>query len=392
MTAHPLHALVPALTPAPAHAGELSALTFSQGRAAARLYTDVDQAAARAREFLWSYTCTPGGELDHDDPTPHIVVRLARDLDADRLSTLTCHAELEEVGPQLTGARFTGPDQSTYWWIADPPALVCASGDRRRVSAHCLTAASATYWGYRLVRQAITGRLLAGGAVFAHAAAVQIAGRTVMICGPTGSGKTTVLLTALRHLAGHFITNDRLLLLPDAGEGGLIGYPWPDHIRAGLGTLRAFPELTALGADLAPDLTRVPPLLDTHKVTIRPRQFPHLLAGGRMQPACRPTCVIWPRLSPGEPPGCPEPLAPGDVAATLEATRLFMREVGGRILSHINQWLYPEPAPAAGRQHLRAATAALAGLADEGRCLRLRTDGDPRRLADQLARLLADLP
>ena len=154
-------------------------------------------------------------------------------------------------------------------WVAKHAAIIHLDHNTAAITAHCTSLEAALYWAARLVRQAMTAQLLAAGAGYAHAAAFSHRGHGVLITGHKGASKTTTLVTSLRLLGGDYVTNDRLLLRREDGE--LIGHPWPTHMRVGIGTLLAVPDLV----DLVPaDLRDLPCAISRFlAVTLRANQY-----------------------------------------------------------------------------------------------------------------------
>lgn len=79
-------------------------------------------------------------------------------------------------------------------------------------------------WRRLLLDTALVTASLARGLDALHAGAVVMAGRAVAIAGPSGAGKTSLMLELLRAGAG-FLTDDVLVLVPDGDA--VLGYPGP---------------------------------------------------------------------------------------------------------------------------------------------------------------------
>jgi hypothetical protein len=74
-----------------------------------------------------------------------------------------------------------------------------------------------------------------------HAAAVEARGRSLLIVGPKGAGKTTLSLHLLRGGTWHAMSNDRAFAV--AADGGFVVYGVPTAAKIRPATLAQFPEL-----------------------------------------------------------------------------------------------------------------------------------------------------
>ncbi|UGQ10496.1 ATP-binding protein [Yinghuangia sp. ASG 101] len=370
----------PVLAPGPgAHAPH--AVCFTQSRAAVVLHTDWPTAYAHARDTLYSYGRSPYG------PAPrHVRLAQSPDLDPEMLQAVFDGSPVQEIGPSLIARVLLLPETGRAYWIPAHNTLIHASTDGARAVASCRDEHAALYWGFRLVRQAMTAQLLAAGAVYAHCAAFNHNGRGVMIAGHRGWGKTTTLLAALRHLGGDYVTNDRLLLHVHGGV--LTGHPWPTDLRVGAETLRTLPHLRRLIPDSARDLPSDERQRLHPKIVVQPAQFGQLAPGGIVDDTARPELMIWPRLEPGRPDTVVERVAPTTVAQVLRDTRMFMTDPSGGPSTHINHWLWPTPPDAVTRHDI----AVIADYAADLPCYRIRTGGDPKQLAHRIAELLGVAP
>ena len=92
----------------------------------------------------------------------------------------------------------------------------------------------------RLMRDVMTEYLRADGWELFHAGAVRIDGRTILLPGNSGAGKTS-LVVALLHAGADYIANDRVFLKPTAD--GVLLRAFPMAIAMGLGTAMQYPQL-----------------------------------------------------------------------------------------------------------------------------------------------------
>jgi hypothetical protein len=351
------------------------ALCFRLADASVLLTTSTATVARAAQDTLYAYRTTGGQQ-----PAWHLDITV----------TEPCHrllhappdvGDVRDVGPGLTARHLTEGRREVFW-IDRHRTLVLHDPARRATAVHCATDTAAAYFAARLVRQLMTAQLLAAGAVYAHTAALEHDGRGILIAGHPGAGKTTTLLAVLRRLGGAFVTSDRLLLIADRRDG-LRGYAWPAHIRVGIGTLLAYPDL----AGLVPTDQRADQAAPHAKAAIEPPEIPRLLHPATVAPRCRPHLMIWPQLT--RAPGRPryQRLTPTAVHAALTSTELFMRRDTGSASSHINHWLAPTPSRATMAANRQTVIDALAQTVP---CYYLAAHPDPITLADIVTAIIRD--
>ena len=93
----------------------------------------------------------------------------------------------------------------------------------------------------RVVRELAMNEARRRERLLLHAAALEFAGRGVIIAGVKGAGKTTLLISLLRHAGARYVSNDRVLV-DTVREPPLVrGMPTIISIRAG--TLDMFPRV-----------------------------------------------------------------------------------------------------------------------------------------------------
>lgn len=125
----------------------------------------------------------------------------------------------------------------------------------------------------RLIREAMLRTYEDTGGVIFHAAGVDVAGAGVMVCGPRGSGKTTMTAALLRYTAAALLSNDRLIV---HREDHVVAVPLP--VPTGRGTIEAFPELERSAAI---ELRTMPTEFgSTVKHTFTARQFAQAFGAG----------------------------------------------------------------------------------------------------------------
>jgi len=152
----------------------------------------------------------------------------------------------------------------------------------------------------RLIRELMLRSYEDIGAVVFHAAAVEIDGGTVMICGPRGAGKTTTA-AALMHQFGpraRLLSNDRVLSCDDLQ---VVGVPLPVPVAGG--TLDAFPVLRDAVPVVQrerpgePALDRIPLQFGTsRKIAFPARTFAAAFGSG-LAAAGRLSAIVFPSLT-----------------------------------------------------------------------------------------------
>lgn len=147
----------------------------------------------------------------------------------------------------------------------------------------------------RLVREAMLRTYEDAGGVIFHAAGIDVGGAAVMVCGPRGSGKTTMTAALLRLPGAALLSNDRLI----ASHGDhVVAVPLP--VPTARGTIQAFPELEQLARQLATsriDLDGMPADFgSTVKYAFSARQFAEAF-GARLISHSAIRLVIVPRLT-----------------------------------------------------------------------------------------------
>ncbi len=148
-------------------------------------------------------------------------------------------------------------------------------------------------WGQELT-------LRSGGLVF-HAGAIEHRGRAVLVSGPKGAGKTSLVAALLGRTPGlRLLANDRV----DTEATGLRCWGLPTIVSVRPGTLDYLPELGSRLAGAAVDHTRrpgeaAPPrTLSDDRIGLSPSQWAHLL-GVEQAAAARPVAIVYPRPEPG---------------------------------------------------------------------------------------------
>jgi len=350
---------------------------FDLAGASVALTTTVRAASRAAQETLYAYRTTSTGR----HAAWHVDITVVE----------PCHSlidappevgDIREIGPSALAARHITEGGREVFWIDRHRTLVGHDPTRHATTVHCATEEAATYFAVRLVRQLMTAQLLAAGAVYTHTAALVHHERGILIAGHPGAGKTTTLIAVLRRLGGAFVTSDRLLLAADR-NGGLRGYAWPAHLRVGVGTLHAYPDLTGL----VPTGLHADPAGLHAKLSIEPPGLPRLAPTATLTACCRPSVMIWPKLSPTA--GSPrhERIPTGTVHATLTDTQLFMHRPTVGASSHVNHWLAPTPPAHTMQTNRRAVVAALARTVP---CYALVARPDPATLAEAVTAILHD--
>lgn len=137
----------------------------------------------------------------------------------------------------------------------------------------------------RLIREAMMRTYEDASGVIFHAAAADVNGDGVMVCGPRTAGKTTTLACLLRRPDAALLSNDRVIVHNDR----LVAVPLP--VPTGHGTAQAFPQLGRL---------RISPMHatfgSTDKYAFTALEFATAFGAG-LAPATTLRLVVVPRLT-----------------------------------------------------------------------------------------------
>ncbi len=199
------------------------------------------------REYLSGFLTAPPGELDlgafrirvHTDDTAfrRIVRTIAHSPATSRVEPVPGLVMNESVQP--TGLRCYVVDMDD---VEHQPGsyAVAAQGQHIDLFIHSSTPRPHRY-PIRLIREAMLRSYEDADGVIFHAAGVDVGGTGVMICGPRGAGKTTIMATLVRSTGAALLSNDRLI----AHQGDhVVAVPLP--VPTARGTIEAFPELEHL--------------------------------------------------------------------------------------------------------------------------------------------------
>jgi hypothetical protein len=182
-----------------------------------------------------------------------------------------------------------------------------------------------------------------------HAACVANGGRGGLIAGPSGTGKSTLVL-ALAARGLDFLSDDMVFL--GRGESGIEAHGFSDAIGVTRDTAARFAELSDLAA-IAP-----PAGFRKHLVRIEERFAVRTVA------RCQPEVLIFPELAPDH----------ESRLESMERDEAWLRLVPDVLLTH----------PAATQAHL----ASIAELTEQVACYRLHSGPDVRRSAELIEALL----
>ena len=92
----------------------------------------------------------------------------------------------------------------------------------------------------RLVQYFVGCRMVLRGAAVLHASAVERHGRAVLLAGPKGSGKSTLMMQACAHAGARFLSDD-LVFLWRAADGGMRCSGWPKRVAVPFTALQGVP-------------------------------------------------------------------------------------------------------------------------------------------------------
>jgi hypothetical protein len=154
----------------------------------------------------------------------------------------------------------------------------------------------------RVVRELAMNAARGNGRLFLHAAALELGGRGVIIAGKKAAGKTTLLMSLLRHPGARYVSNDRVLA--DTGRDPPMVRGMPTIITIRPGTLALLPtlreRLLAGGDELrrsVADAANRFPSLDDERVFLTPAQLCSLIGVSALAEV-EARSLVFPRVAP----------------------------------------------------------------------------------------------
>jgi hypothetical protein len=135
------------------------------------------------------------------------------------------------------------------------------------------------------------------GTVVLHASGATDGASVLAVAGTKGAGKTTTLLSVLRHPGWSYFTGDKLFCRPV--DGGVELSPWRDYPYVGVGTIRTDPGLRDwVRREVDPGLDGRAP---TEKLLLDPDVFEAWLGSPFDATPRRLAAILLPEVRPGEP-------------------------------------------------------------------------------------------
>lgn len=132
-------------------------------------------------------------------------------------------------------------------------------------------------YALRMVRNVLRWELFRRGAIYLHASCVSLGGQGLAFIGPRRSGKSSLMVSALRSGSWEYVTEDDLTLLPMEG-GGFAALGWPGSLRVRRSMLSHYPEIAAELQRLEHPANRLEENLDPEigMVRVFPEELAHI--------------------------------------------------------------------------------------------------------------------
>jgi hypothetical protein len=201
-----------------------------------------------ALRWLDAYLGAYFDSRDRGSAEPLVVGWVDADLHSDLLAMLS---GVKSIPSRTHSSCVAGPGRRWTWRashhlrltqdlaihvLADSRSLIISDHDRERYAF--VTASpdhDARFEPVRMIRELFTRQLEREGYTVLHAGAVKVDDQGVLICGPRGAGKTTLICGLLEHRRARFISNVRTFVrVNTAGVAELVTWPW--SVRVGFGT------------------------------------------------------------------------------------------------------------------------------------------------------------
>jgi hypothetical protein len=145
---------------------------------------------------------------------------------------------------------------------------------RRVIAVDAPSAAWRELYTLRMIRNVMRWELLQRGAYFIHGSCVSASGQGLCMIGPSRSGKSSLILSALQCGGWDFLTEDDLTAIEEGERLVVLG--WPGSVRVRRSMLPLYPEILAALPSLKHPANSLEEKLDPNVAMVR--IFPEELA------------------------------------------------------------------------------------------------------------------
>ena len=189
------------------------------------------------KDTFWPAGVLDVFEVDSSGPPDVVLEEIVEDAATIRATIANFRSAATAGTFEITRGEFRprhdGPDSTLF--VLDEgvaPAVLLSGGDRRTLVR--TDSPSGARWLARLVRDVATRVASADGALILHSSAFIVEGRTYLVVGDSGAGKSTTAIALARLLPGaSWLGNDRIHVDVDGAELRVTACPLPLAVNRG---------------------------------------------------------------------------------------------------------------------------------------------------------------